>query len=220
LISPVRTWTLALVLVAAGRAFAAPEVVLERADTAAPPEVAEGIRAALLPGAFRLQAQGKPLLTIWLRKDVPAAETPRQDAGFAYKSVREGGLVGVVDVPEPWTNYRGRKVKPGVYTMRYAVQPADGNHTGITEYRDFLILVPASVDKDLSASYRTPELVELQKQATGYDHPGVLALFPVPADVTAPVLVKNELDQPMLAVKVGDATLGLVVLGEAEAEGY
>jgi hypothetical protein len=48
----------------------------------------------------------------------------------------------------------------------------------------------------------------------------VLALFPAPAGVTAPALGKNDLDQPVLAVVAGDTTLGLVVLGQAPAEGY
>jgi hypothetical protein len=47
----------------------------------------------------------------------------------------------------------------------------------------------------------------------------VLALFPV-ADATSPAILKNDLDQPTLAVKIGHTTLGLVVLGQAEAEGY
>jgi hypothetical protein len=199
---------------------AAPELSLERADAPPPSQVAAGIRGTLGPGALRVQAQGKPLLTFWLRKEIPAAEAPRQDPGVTYHRLKEGGLVGVVEIPEPWTNYRGRKVKPGVYTMRYGIQPSDGNHTGLTEYRDYVILVPASQDQDPSASYTTAQLVELQKKATGYDHPGVLALFPVASSVTDPVLIRNDLDQPTLAVKVGDTTLGLVVLGQAPAEGY
>lgn len=218
-IRTIRSVLLVTAVLALGRVAAA-DLTLERATTAAPAEVAAGIRAALQPGALRVQAQGKPLLTFWLRKEVLKGEAPAKDPAIAYPSLREGALVGVVQVPEPWMNYRGRKVQPGVYTMRYAIQPADGNHTGITEHRDFLILVPASVDTNLAASYKTMELVELQKKATGYDHPGVLSLFPVSASVTDPVLVKNDLDQPMLAVKIGDVTLGMVVLGQAEAEGY
>jgi len=206
-------------LLVASRLVAADDVALERADTAPPAEVDAGIRAALAPGAFRITAQGKPLLTIWLRKDVLESDGKKADAAIAYPTLLEGGLVGVIQVPEPWTNYRGRKVKPGIYTMRYAIQPADGNHTGITEHRDFLILVPASADTSLDARYKTAQLVELQKSVTKLDHPGVLALFPV-ADATSPAILKNDLDQPTLAVKVGHTTLGLVVLGQAEAEGY
>ena len=43
---------------------------------------------------------------------------------------------------------RGKVVKPGVYTLRYGQQPQNGDHLGISPFREFLLISPAAIDKD------------------------------------------------------------------------
>ena len=39
------------------------------------------------------------------------------------------------------SDIRGKVVKPGVYTLRYALQPQNGDHLGAAPNREFLLLV-------------------------------------------------------------------------------
>ena len=75
---------------------------------------------------------------------------------------------------------RGRRVKqPGVYVLRYAVQPTTADHLGVSPFKDFLLLMPAILDK--SADVLSHEkLVELSPRAISISeaHPAALSLDP------------------------------------------
>jgi hypothetical protein len=125
-------------------------------------------------------------------------------------------LIGVVKLAEEWSDYKGMPIPAGVFTLRFGREPADGNHMGVSIYRDFLQLIPAAEDKVLSAEFSNDELNELSSKASGTPHPAVMALFPVWDEISETSLVKNEIDQWTLAWKDGDVTLGMVVEGHGE----
>jgi hypothetical protein len=100
--------------------------------------------------------------------------------------------------------------------MRYGVMPADGNHMGVSPYRDFLLLIPPTEDTDPGATFGYAELVVSSVQAAGVPHPAVLALFPIWDEISEPTLTKNEMDQWTLAIRLGDQVVGLVILGHGE----
>jgi hypothetical protein len=104
----------------------------------------------------------------------------------------------------------------GVYTLRYGIEPRDGNHMGGSIYRDFLLLIPAAQDKDVDVAWSADELYLQSYGPTGQPHPAVLALFPVYDEITEPQNIMNDRDQPTLAVKLGSLTLGLVIPGHGE----
>jgi hypothetical protein len=172
-------------------------------------------RAAMAPSDLRLVEAGRPVLEIWLRKDVPLRETPSTETSVSFPRIKEGTLVGVVRLTQPWSDFRNTKVKPGVYTLRYGVQPADGNHMGVSDYRDFLILLPLANDNKLDASYTTADLVALHREAVGTAHPPVMGLFPG-GEVKEPALSRTDANQTVLSAMVGTVALGLVVEGHAE----
>ena len=63
----------------------------------------------------------------------------------------------------------------GAYTLRYALQPTDGNHEGTSPTRDFLVLVRA--EDDMSAAPMDVEaLLELSATAAESSHPAMLCL--------------------------------------------
>ena len=64
--------------------------------------------------------------------------------GPGWSNVENGTLVGAVRVTGPFKEIRGKVVAPGVYTLRYGQQPQNGDHLGISTFRDFLLLSPAS----------------------------------------------------------------------------
>jgi hypothetical protein len=57
------------------------------------------------------------------------------------------------------------------------LQPVDGNHQGVSPYRDFLLLVPASLDTGTSP-IAFKELSVLSRKASGTGHPAVWSLLP------------------------------------------
>lgn len=184
----------------------------------APPDgTPEGVGAALDPEGLRVVPDGEPPWELWLASGPPTgAAEPSGGLGRAFPDLPEGAFLGLLHLPEAWTEYSGRRVAPGLYTLRYLLRPEDGNHMGVSVYRDFLLLVPAADDPGPDASPGEDELIELSRGATGTRHPAVLALFPLYDEPAPPAVVANDLGQPTLAVELDGTRLGLVVAGTGE----
>ena len=89
------------------------------------------------------------------------------------------------------TDYRKQKIKEGVYTLRLAYQPADGDHMGTAPNNEFCLPVAADDDKD-AALMKPKALQETSAKVAGGNHPAVLLLFPPAAK--APDAAKLEKD--------------------------
>jgi hypothetical protein len=189
------------------------------ADAPAPTEVADAIRSQLAPGAIQVTGPNGALCEIWLRKSLPAAASPASSGAVNFGQISLGALVGVVRFDVKGADYREQAVQPGVYTMRYMLQPVDGNHQGVSTYRDYLLLTPAATDTSL-ADVAMDDLVKMSKKASGTGHPSIWSL--VPAD-GAPAALPGaaHLDDGDLWVVFFQAplatpvTMGLVVVGHA-----
>lgn len=183
--------------------------------------VSESVRGALEQKGYRIKlADGSTLCDIWLRDGAPAQ--PKADiSGAAYTVLPESALVGVISFPAPSKDFRGQQIKPGIYTLRYALHPTDGNHMGISPIRDFLLLVPATDDRDVSARYKFEELAKLSAKASGTNHPAVMSLL-VPENLQElPSLTENEHGHLVFSTKLklqsgGELKIGLIVKGIAE----
>jgi hypothetical protein len=128
--------------------------------------------------------------------------------------------VGVIRFLRPAADFRGQALKAGLYSLRYAVIPADGNHLGVSEYPDFLLVIPVADDPDPEAKLNLEELMSRSRRATGTRHPGVLSLTP-PSGTEFPSSNADERGRVVLQVKAklrsgADAPLALVVQGHAE----
>jgi hypothetical protein len=180
--------------------------------------VSAEIRGVLGPDALQVSVDGEPLADFWLRTEVPVAETASSELGVAFGQLRQCTLLGVVRLGEAWSDYKDGQIPAGVYTLRYAINPADGNHMGVGLYRDYLLLVPVSDDTTVDVDWQPELLWEKSRASTGTPHPAVLALFPIWDEVSEPNLVKNEMDQWTLAVPLGPLSPqpGLVVQGHGE----
>jgi len=193
----------------------AADPVLEKSG--APPEsIPATLKDQLQPTGVKIQVDGKVLGEFWMRKQLPTAEGSNSGLGIHFTAIPDGTFAGVVQFPENWKDYKGQSIPAGVYSLRYGIEPADGNHMGVSTYRDFLLLIPVAEDKDPAAKYKTEELVPMSAKAAGTNHPAVLALFPVWEEVTEPKLYKNDSDQWTLAVPFGPTRLGVVLLGHGE----
>ena len=88
---------------------------------------------------------------------------------------------------------RDQKLKVGLYTMRYAQVPQDGNHMGVSQYRDFLVVSPLAADTQLDKALSFDDLVALSRRATGTGHPAVMSLVsPNPAYKKLPAVVSDD----------------------------
>ena len=151
---------------------------------------------------------------------MPVSRGRQGGLGVNFGVFENGALLGVVRLSDQWRDYKNTPVKAGVYCLRYATQPADGDHTGSTFYRDFLLLLPAATDQNPEAQLTLGQLVDLSRKASGTTHPAVMGLFPVWELPDQNSVLKNELDQPMLVLKGRDLALGIVLSGHGEIEGY
>jgi len=167
-----------------------------------PSEIAAPVAAKVAPGGVRATASGATI-TFWWVTDLP---------GASWADVPEGTLVGALKLDADTRDIRGRVMKAGVYTLRYAVQPKTDDHFGVSPFRNFLLLSPAAVDKD-PATVDHKATIELSKQTLGGDHPAVWSIDP-PAGKDPPLTVyTTDLDHKSLIVEVGKLKFGIVLIG-------
>jgi hypothetical protein len=178
-----------------------------------PAELAPGI-ASLLSATGAKVVVGDATLDIWWVQSIGGD-------GPGWSGVESGTLVGAVRVTGPFKEIRGKVVAPGAYTLRYGQQPQNGDHLGISPYRDFLLLSPAAVDKDAKV-LGFDGVVALSKQVIGTSHPASLSIDP-PEDAPGAVLSAYKDDsghdgvvfeiarKPSGTIKFGLIVSGLIV---------
>jgi len=192
----------------------AQSLVAAKGSDAAPAELTAATAAALAPGSVTVKS-GDVQLDLWWVKAIALTKAP--EGAPAWGDVGDGTLVGAIRVSAQWSDVRGYIVRPGVYTLRYARQPANGDHLGVSPNREFLLMSPSAVDA-------TPDpvgykgAVDLSKQTVRRAHPSALSLDP-PAASTAPLSpVKTDLDLEGVVFSVPTSagpslTFGLILRG-------
>jgi len=208
-----------LLLASAVLVAAADTYTLEQAAAAPPADLPAGLRDAVAPDVLRVKGPAGVLCEIWLRKAVPVVAAPSTELGVTFGQIADGTFLGVMRVAAATTDYREQKVKPGLYTLRYALQPVDGNHTGTAPQRDFALLSPVADDSD-PATISHDEALKRSAKTTGTKHPSVWSLWPA-EDAAAPSLhFQSDLQIWMLSFPLslgGGArvSMGMVVVGHA-----
>jgi hypothetical protein len=198
---------------------------LEVIDEPAPSEgVAPEVHKALQPtGLKMIRGQSRTVCEVWLAREWSLRDGFKPDGAVQYPFT-PGSFVGLVRFKNPASDFRGQEIPPGVYTLRYALQPEDGNHLGTSATRDFLLMSRAS-DDDSIEPIEEMQLVELSIKATGTTHPGMMCLLAPPADGTElPSIGRNE-DHDFWSIRgsggpAGDGkkvTIEMVVVGKSEA---
>jgi hypothetical protein len=198
---------------------------VESFESAAPAELAPAIRETLGSAAVRVIGPQGPLCEIWFRTAVPARASAQQTLGVAYGQFEEGTLFGAVRFLRETRDFRKQVVKPGVFTLRYAWNPVDGNHMGVSPIRDFLLLLPAAEDVS-PANVTRDDVMKLSKKSIGLNHPSVWSIVSGEGEhAKLPEVVRlEEEDAWVLFFRIqvqpaGGAatplTLGLIVVGHA-----
>ena len=185
-----------------------------------PSEIQAPVAAQLKAGGVRAAIDGVTLDFWW------SAGVPLSGGSAAWADVAEGTLIGALKVSRAFRDIRGKTIKPGVYTLRYGIQPDNGDHLGVSPHRQFLLVSPAALDKN-PAPQGHDDTIELSKEAVGGSHPAVLSIDP-PAGAAQPVLSihKTDLDHQALIVEVpavrggqpaGTLKFGIVLVGKIDA---
>jgi len=142
---------------------------------APPEELSAAVREAMSEAAVRVVGPSGVLCEIWIRKGIPIRPQEQKELGVSFSEIAEGTLIGAVRFPASVVDFRRGRVKTGVYTLRYAFNPVDGNHQGVAPQRDFLLLAQAQADAN-PANIPRDELVVLSRKALGSTHPSVWSL--------------------------------------------
>jgi len=150
------------------------EFAVESLKEGAPAEVSEAIRKELAPAGTRVVRGGKPFVDFLLRAALPTGEA-KSGLGILYPTLKPAGLVGVARFHGGSSDFKSQKFPAGVYTMRYALQPEDGDHQGTAESRDFLLLCQTAVDLTPDP-LESKDLNKLSAKVNGKKHPAVLYL--------------------------------------------
>lgn len=122
----------------------------------------------------------------WFRTELPE-QAAAGEPGVEFGNLSPGVLVGLARFNAPWSDYKKQQVPPGLYTLRYGRQPADGDHTGQTYFRDFLMMVPLAKDVFVADGVTDVEPVVVASEATApSEHPAVIALYRIYACASRP----------------------------------
>lgn len=136
-------------------------------------ELAPAIVERLSDSGVRVvRGESSARLELWLCRTAPLVAEPAGDVMFPLES---GGLVGVVRFVRRGYDFRDQQIDRGWYTLRYALQPVDGNHVGTSPTRDFLLASRAADDVDPGV-VDADELIVRGQDAAQTTHPALLSL--------------------------------------------
>src|SRR5437899_3245813 len=116
---------LTLVLASPVAAVADPKLSAKYEKLDPPAAVAAPIRRLLAAEALVVRGDGdEVIMTVWFRSAIPAKATAEQvKNGLTYREIPETTVVGVLDLPKPFTDFRKQELPTGTYTLRFAIQP-------------------------------------------------------------------------------------------------
>jgi hypothetical protein len=181
---------------------------------APPAEVDPAIAGLLQKEGVRIKDGAKNVMELWFVNATPAGAAT-SESNVSLTTIPHGSLLGVVRFADKGADRRGQAVKPGVYTLRLSYFPPDGNHQGVSEQRDFLLMSPAATDKDPKATPDFEKLVDMSRKVSGTAHPAVLSIWKADAaKFKAGVAQEGEHDW-VLQHKIGTTPVALIVAGVA-----
>jgi len=182
-----------------------------KADAAGTPpsEAAPAIQQALEPHGFKISHAGDPYCEIWFRANPPQA-TGAAAPNITLPSIPDGALVGLIRFYGTASDRRGQSIPAGAYTLRYARMPANQAHEGAAPQRDFLVLAPASADRNPAAIPGFDALINLGKKASLTAHPFVLSIFKAESGATG---FAQHGDDWVLETSFGGAPMAVILIG-------
>ena len=213
---------LALVFSAVGEAASYRVEILDEA----PPSrgLSPEIAGRLQPRALRIRRGKRLLCDIWLCKQWPIKSGFEPTAEILYP-FEEGELIGAVRYHRKGGDFRDQEIEPGIYTLRYALQPVDGDHVGTSDTRDFVLLSPAKDDQHPDP-LDEQDLIDMSVEASGTSHPALLSMLAVREKAGDLPTLRHDEDRDLWSLrasgkavadgKANDLVIEFVVVGQSE----
>lgn len=137
-------------------------------------EVSAELAKQFADKGLRIKRGSRTAGEIWFCKQWPV------DAGFKATEERlypfsPGQLIGVLHFSRRGKDFRDQTVSSGWYTLRFGLQPVDGNHEGTSPTRDFLVLIGAEQDAP-DKKWTVEDLQKMSAEAAGSTHPAMFCL--------------------------------------------
>lgn len=176
----------------------APALTLRAADHTVEPlkdgppteGISPEIGAKLSTSGLRVKRGSATLCDIWLCKEWAIAADFKPTTAVLYP-FQTGQLIGVVKFARKGSDFRDQDIGAGLYTLRYAHQPVDGNHVGTSATRDFFLLTKAAKDSSPDAiDYK--KLAKQSAETAGSSHPALLPLQRVAGEAKLPSIRHDE----------------------------
>ncbi|HIK94051.1 MAG TPA: hypothetical protein EYG03_19060, partial [Planctomycetes bacterium] len=133
-------------------------------------EVSEELTSQFADNGIRIKrSSSRTVCEVWFCKQWPV------EAGFKATEDRlypfaPGQLIGLLHFSRRGKDFRDQSVSSGWYTLRFGLQPIDGNHEGTSPTRDFLVMVGAEQDV-ADKVWEAKELMEMSAEAAGSTPP-------------------------------------------------
>jgi hypothetical protein len=188
-----------------------------KVEPAGPPpsELAPAVAATMQKDGYKIvAANGTAFCEVWFRTAAPSGPKSTED-GVTLPTIPQGAMLGALRFPGRGSDRRGQNVKQGVYTLRYGLQPVNGDHQGVAPQRDFLVMVPAADDTDPASTPGFDDLMKMSRKASGTPHPAVLSMSSS-SNTTFPELKKEGDSDWALHAKIGALPVEAIVVGKVE----
>jgi len=181
---------------------------------APPSDLDPALAGVLQKDGVRIKDGAKTKMELWFRAAAPKSTKNGEDS-VTFQDIAQGTFMGVVRFPDRGADRRGQTIKAGTYTMRLGFYPQNGDHQGAAPQRDFLLLAPVAVDKDVNATPAFEALVDMSRKASGTPHPAVLSTWKVDAGAYKQGVVQEGESDWVLQTKMSDTPLAVIVAGTA-----
>lgn len=170
---------LPLLLCVAAAPAAEPKFAAKYEKLAPPAAVAAPIRKLLGEQALVVRGgAGDAVMRVWFRSEIPIKANAEQvKNGLTYREIPETTLIGAIEFPKAFTDFRKQQIPAGTYTLRFAIQPDTGDHTGTAPHTEFCLMSPADKDR-VAEPMEVKSLIEMSAEINEGKHPAVLLLFP------------------------------------------
>ncbi len=190
----------------------------------APEGLGAEVTKILDPKGYQLTGDKGAIVELWLAKEITVKDGFKPSLAQLYP-FQAGQLLGALRVPKGanFTDFRNQQIKAGVYTLRFGLQPADGNHVGTSETSDFLLALPGTTDTSIDP-IKPEALSKASAKASGATHPAIFSLVDSKTASAEPKLEKQGSENFVLSVTVNGKNkdgavpvkLRLIVIGHAE----
>jgi hypothetical protein len=137
-------------------------------------EVSDEVAKQLADTGYRVNRGSRTVSEIWLCKQWPLEPDfkPTEERLYPFTP---GQLIGLLHFGRRGSEFRDQSISSGWYTLRFGLQPVDGNHEGTSPTRDFLLLVDAEQD-EFPETWKVEDLLETSAEAAGSTHPAMICL--------------------------------------------